>query len=124
MDNNQDKFVIQLLIGKQLYPITVKREQEGMYRKAAQLIKAEYLAGRREKTAASGSLTLSQAIDRYISSRENVRYTSVALLDFAVQMLQLQEQKDESLYTETVGRLSAEIDALLKAGKEEAANEA
>lgn len=107
MDNNQDKFVIQLLIGKQLYPITVKREQEGMYRKAAQLI--------------------NEKLSRYEQSYPNLgyeRYTSVALLDFAVQMLQLQEQKDESLYTETVGRLSAEIDALLKAGKEETADEA
>ena len=107
MDNNQDKFVIQLLIGKHLYPITVKREQEGMYRKAAQLI--------------------NEKLSRYEQSYPNLgyeRYTSVALLAFAVQMLQLQEQKDESLYTETVGRLSAEIDALLKAGKEEADDEA
>ena len=70
---------------------------------------------------------INEKLSRYEQSYPNLgyeRYTSVALLDFAVQMLQLQEQKDESLYTETVGRLSAEIDALLKAGKEEAANEA
>ena len=97
MDNSKDKFVIQLLIGKQLYPITVKREQEEIYRKAAQLI--------------------NEKLSRYEQSYPNLgyeRYTSVALLDFAVQMLQLQAQKDESLYTETVGRLSSEIEALLK----------
>ncbi len=97
MDNSKDKFVIQLLIGKQLYPITVKREQEEIYRKAAQLI--------------------NEKLSRYEQSYPNLgyeRYTSVALLDFAVQMLQLQAQKDESLYTETVERLSSEIEALLK----------
>lgn len=34
-DNKSDKLVIQLLIGKQVYPITVKRDQEEIYRRAA-----------------------------------------------------------------------------------------
>ena len=38
MENAQNKLVIHLLIGKQLYPITVLREQEEMFRKAAKLI--------------------------------------------------------------------------------------
>lgn len=96
MDINKDKFVIQLLIGKQIYPITVKREQEGIYRKAAQMI--------------------NEKLSRYEQSYPNLgyeRYTSVALLDFAVRVIQLQEQKDESLYEETLNRLSGELNELL-----------
>ena len=38
MDSKSDKLVIQLLIGKQVFPITIKREQEEIYRKASQMI--------------------------------------------------------------------------------------
>ena len=38
MEENSDKFVIQLLIGKQVYPITVRRDQEEVYRKASRMI--------------------------------------------------------------------------------------
>lgn len=61
---------INLRLGGESINVTEATEKKCI--KAAQLIKAEYLAGRREKAAASGSLTLSQAIDRYIASRENV----------------------------------------------------
>ena len=97
MDAAQDKFVIQLLIGKQIYPITVKREQEEIYRKAARMI--------------------NEKLGRYEQSYPNLgyeRYTSVALLDFAVQVLQLQMQKDQSLYEEIVERLTTEIEELFK----------
>ena len=97
MDAAQDKFVIQLLIGKQIYPITVKREQEEIYRKAARMI--------------------NEKLGRYEQSYPNLgyeRYTSVALLDFAVQVLQLQMQKDQTLYEETVGRLTTEIEELFR----------
>ena len=38
MEEKKDKLVIQLLIGKQVYPITVRRDQEEVYRKAARQI--------------------------------------------------------------------------------------
>ena len=38
VDNKSEKMVIQLLIGKQVYPITIKREQEEIYRRAARMI--------------------------------------------------------------------------------------
>ncbi|MFR1988344.1 MAG: cell division protein ZapA [Prevotellamassilia sp.] len=96
MEENSDKFVIQLLIGKQVYPITVRRDQEEVYRKASRMIN--------EKLA------------RYEQSYPNLapeRYSAVALLDFAVQVLQVQGQKDQTLYTETVERLKGEISQLL-----------
>lgn len=97
MDESNDKFVIQLLIGKQMHSITVRRDQEELYRKAAKLI--------------------NNKLGRYEQSYPNLSYDSyksVALLDFAVQVLQYQAEKDDTLYQDTVSRLSDEIKLLLK----------
>lgn len=96
VDNKSEKMVIQLLIGKQVYPITIKREQEEIYRRAARMI--------------------NDKLGRYEQSYPHLgyeRYTSVALLDFAVQVIQLQNQKDESPYEEVVDRLNEELGKLL-----------
>lgn len=94
--DKKDKLVIQLLIGKQVYPITVRRDQEEVYRKAARLI--------------------NEKLGRYEQAYPNLsyeRYTSVALLDFAVQVIQTQKQKDQSPYEDVVKRLTEEIAQLL-----------
>ncbi|MDD7080920.1 MAG: cell division protein ZapA [Prevotella sp.] len=96
VDNKSEKMVIQLLIGKQVYPITIKREQEEIYRRAARMI--------------------NDKLGRYEQSYPHLgyeRYTSVALLDFAVQVIQLQNQKDESPYEKVVDRLNEELGQLL-----------
>lgn len=96
MEEKKDKLVIQLLIGKQVYPITVRRDQEEVYRKAARQI--------------------NEKLGRYEQSYPNLsyeRYTSVALLDFAVQVIQTQMQKDLSPYEDVVKRLTDEITQLL-----------
>ena len=96
VDNKSEKIVIQLLIGKQVYPITIKREQEEIYRRAARMI--------------------NDKLGRYEQSYPHLgyeRYTSVALLDFAVQVIQLQNQKDESPYEKVVDRLNEELGQLL-----------
>lgn len=96
MKDKNDKFVIQLLIGKQIYPITVKRDQEEIYRKASRII--------------------NEKLGRYEQSYPHLgyeRYTAVALLDFAVQVIQLQNQKDQSPYQDMAKRLSEELEALL-----------
>lgn len=96
MEDKKDKLVIQLLIGKQVYPITVRRDQEEVYRKAARQI--------------------NEKLGRYEQSYPNLsyeRYTSVALLDFAVQVIQTQMQKDQSPYEDVVKRLTDEITQLL-----------
>ena len=96
MEEKKDKLVIQLLIGKQVYPITVRRDQEDVYRKAARQI--------------------NEKLGRYEQSYPNLsyeRYTSVALLDFAVQVIQTQMQKDQSPYEDVVKRLTDEITQLL-----------
>lgn len=96
MEDKKDKLVIQLLIGKQVFPITVRREQEEIYRKASKMI--------------------TDKLGRYEQSYPNLsyeRYTSVALLDFAVQVIQMQQQKDVSPYEQTIDRLTKEISDLL-----------
>ena len=88
--------VIQLLIGKQAFPITIKRDQEEIYRRASQLI--------------------NEKLGRYEQSYPHLgyeKYNSVALLDFAVQVLQLQAQQDQSPYENTVTRLTQELEELL-----------
>ncbi len=100
MAQDNGKMVIQLLIGKQMYPITVKREQEEIFRKAARLIN--------EKLSRYEQAYPSQGYEKY---------TSVALLDFAVRALQLENEKDQSPYADTVSRLSDEIGELFE-GKE------
>lgn len=100
MAEQSDKFVIQLYVGRQMHSITIQRDQEGVYRKAARLI--------------------SDKLGRYEQSYPNLdpmRYMSVALLDFAVQALQLEKQKDLSDYPEMINRLTPEIDSLLKEEK-------
>ena len=100
MGERSEKFVIQLMIGKQIYPITVRRDQEEIYRKAA--------------------IMINEKLNRYEQSYPNLgyeKYTSVALLDFAVQVIQTQNLQDQSLYTETVERLSGELNELLSDNK-------
>lgn len=96
MEEKKDKLVIQLLIGKQVFPITIRREQEEIYRKASKMI--------------------TDKLGRYEQSYPNLsyeRYTSVALLDFAVQVIQMQQQKDASPYEQTIDRLTNELANLL-----------
>lgn len=97
MDEVSDKFVIQLYVGRQAHAITIPRDQEALYRKASRLV--------------------NEKLGRYEQTYPNLdagRYTSVALLDFAVQAQKAEMLKDDTLYTETVERLSQEITNLLE----------
>ena len=60
---------IQLRLGGESISVTEPTEKKCI--RSAQLIKAEYLSGKR-LSAQKQNTTLSQAIDKYISSRENV----------------------------------------------------
>lgn len=61
---------INLRLGGESISVTEPTEKSCI--RAAQLIKAEYLAGKRIAKEKEDSLTLTKAIDRYITSRENV----------------------------------------------------
>lgn len=95
--DTSNKLVIQLLIGKHQYPITVQRDQEEIFRKAARIINEKL--GRYEQA---------------YPNQGSEKYTSVALLDFAVRALQLENMKDQSPYADTVKRLSAELEQLFE----------
>lgn len=99
MPQPSDKFVIQLLIGKQVHHITVHRDQEAIYRKAATVINSK--------------------LGRYEQSYPNLgaeRYMSVALLDFAVQVIQLQNEQDLTPLNDALDHLSDEIEQKLRGG--------
>jgi len=64
---------IQLRLGGESIPITARTEKECIYQ--AQIVKAEYLAGKREPPPPEGKEklpTLNDAVDNYISARNNV----------------------------------------------------
>lgn len=96
MADANDRLVIQLLIGKQLYPITVLRDQEEVFRKAARIINEKL--GRYEQA---------------YPNKNREEYMSVALLDFAVRALQLENTKDAAPYAKAVEQLTREVEEAL-----------
>lgn len=96
MDGTNDRFVIQLLIGNQMYPITVTRDKEEVFRKAARLI--------------------NEKLNRYQSTYPNQgyeKYMSVVLLDIAVNLLQSEERLDTAPYDAAIKQLTGEIEEVL-----------
>lgn len=74
-----DKFTIQLNIANKMYPITVSRDTEEVYRKAAKLI--------------------SQKLERYSASfyaEDKQDYHAMVMLDLAVSLVS-EEKVDEKL---------------------------
>lgn len=98
MAGETEKLVIRLMIGNQMYPISVKREQEEIFRKAAK--------------------DINEKLQRYQSTYPNQgyeKYMSIALLDFAVKVLQIENNNETEPYNRSLQQLTAEIEeALLK----------
>ena len=95
-----DKLVIQLLIGSHMQQITVRRDQEEIFRKAALLI--------------------NERLNKYKTAYPNqgdAKYMSIALLDFAVKSLQLEQNVDTEPYNKSIEALTKEIEELLKSAK-------
>lgn len=91
-----EKMVIQLLIGKHLQQITIKREQEEIFRKAAQIINDRL---NKYKTA--------------YPEQGEIKYMSIALLDFAVNMLQMENNIDTLPFKQSLEKFVAELDEVL-----------
>ena len=92
-----DKLVIQLLIGNNMQQITVRRDQEEIFRKAATLI--------------------NERLNKYKTAYPNqadAKYMSIALLDFAVKALQLEQNVDTEPYNKSIDLLTKEIEEILK----------
>ena len=91
-----DKLVIQLLIGSHMQQITVRRDQEEIFRKAALLI--------------------NERLNKYKTAYPNqvdVKYMSIALLDFAVKVLQMENNIDTLPFSESIERLTKEVEEVL-----------
>ena len=94
--NKADKLNIQLMIGNQMHPITIRRELEEVFRKAAKKI--------------------NDKLSRYRESYPNLSYErcmSITLLDFAVYALQAENNASTQPYDDVVKRLTAEIEQTL-----------
>lgn len=95
-----EKFVIHLLIGNQMHPFTVHKDKEEIFRKAAAQI--------------------NDKLSKYQSTYPNQgyeKYMSVALLDFAVKVLQLEEKHDTAPFNQSLEQLTKEIEDVLNENK-------
>ena len=96
----KDKLIIKLMIGNQMYPISVKREQEEIFRKAAK--------------------DINEKLQRYQTTYPNQgyeKYMSIALLDFAVKVLQLENSNETAPYNLSLEQLTKEIEQALGKNK-------
>jgi len=96
MSDNEERFVIQLMIGKQLYPINIFRHQEEVFRKAAKEINRKL-----------------QLYESKYPHQGYEKYMSTALLDFAVRVAQLEKENDTSDFVECMTKLTAEIEEVI-----------
>lgn len=97
MSESPNRLVIQLRIGNQLHPISINRDQEEIFRKAAKEI--------------------NEKLSRYRQNYPNQpaeKYMSIALLDFAVRSLQLEKNADTAPIMQTVAALCSEVESVLK----------
>ena len=96
MSEIDDKLVIKLTIGNQVYPITVKREQEEVYRKAAKMINER----------------LSKYQVRY-PGQPYEKYMSIVLIDFAVKVLQGEDNDSSEPYRKMIEQLTRSFEETL-----------
>lgn len=97
MPNNEDKLVIKLMVGNQLYPISVRRDQEEVFRRAAK--------------------DINEKLQKYQTTYPNQgyeKYMSIALLDFAVRALQIEKDNSTSLYSVIITALTKEIEQVIE----------
>lgn len=103
MDEKQDdRFVIQLRIGKQYYPINILRTQEEVFRAAA--------------------ADINDKLQRYESKypyQGSEKYMSMTLLDFAVRVIQLEKDKSTEPFVKTFITLAEEIEQAMTASSDE-----
>lgn len=97
MNGTNEKIVIELIIGNQLHRISVPLEQEGFFRKAAK--------------------NINEKLQKYQTTYPNQgseKYMSIALLDFAVKVLQIENNNDTHPYKKSIKKLSEEIEEALE----------
>ena len=106
MDNEQaavpdryssDRLTISLLIGNETYKVTVPREQESLFRRAAKQINDQIAY-----------------YEVHYPSQPKSRYISTVLLDLAVNQLKQRDRNELEPFMASIGKLTEELDAVLK----------
>ena len=97
MPNTSDKLQIRLLINNQPYMYTVPREKEELFSKAADMINSKF--------------------NVYSTAQPNNsadRYSTTVLVDFAMQILQMQQEKSVAPLVTSMKQLNLEVEEALK----------
>jgi hypothetical protein len=96
MNDVSEKFTIQLRIGNQTYPITIRRDMEEIYRKATQQI--------------NDKLNLYKS---HFPNQGEEKYMSMVMLDIAVKRIQCEMQNDTEPFMVSLDKLTQEIEEIL-----------
>ena len=91
-----DKITINLFIGSQPQQLTIPREKEGYFRRAAELINDRFNKYRQG-----------------FQNQSTDRYNAVVMLDIAVRYLQQQEEHHTKPFAESIAQLTNEIGEVL-----------
>lgn len=100
--STDERLIIQLMIGKQIYPINVLRSQEEIFRAAAK--------------------DINEKLQKYESRypyQGNEKYMSMTLLDFAVRVLQLEKDNATEPLMDAISTLTAEVEDALRSDTED-----
>ncbi len=98
MNEASEKFVIQLRIYNQTYPIKIRRSEEEVYRAAERKI--------------NDKLNLYK---EHFPNLEERRYMFMAMLDLCVQLLRSEKRNDTEPYENAMRSIAAEIESTLSA---------
>ena len=94
-----DKFTIRIKIADSAHPLTIQREDEELYRKAAKLVDTRY-ADYKERY-------------KNVDLNDN-QFLSFVALEFAVKYLTLNENRNIDTLSEAIEELTREIETFLK----------
>ena len=96
MNEVSEKFVIQLRIDNQTYPIKIRRDEEEIYRAAERKI--------------NDKLNLYK---EHFPNLEEERYMFMAMLDLSVQLIRSEKRNDTEPYEAVLQNITAEIESTL-----------
>ena len=96
MNEVREKFVIQLRIDNQTYPIKIRRDEEEIYRAAERKI--------------NDKLNLYK---EHFPNLEEERYMFMAMLDLSVQLMRSEKRNDTEPYEAVLQNITAEIESTL-----------
>lgn len=97
MEDISERFTINLQLGGQLYPVTIRRDEEEIYREAAKMI--------------TSKLNLYKT---RFPNQGNEKYMFMTLLDITLNLLKNKEANDTAPYEEALTQLMKEVDETIR----------